>query len=142
VTRDPEASRLAARVLLLYAYDRTSARLLGRLAELHLEAARRLQTTETAAVEAHVEVERVSGSGADPDEVMLGLAGRLAAAAGRLRALTKARRQGLRREVERYELALDLRDPPKGRPHTLASGQQVQAVQWAGPDGIRHVEPP
>lgn len=140
--RDPEAGRLAARLLVLCAYDRASARLLARLAELHTEAARRLELTERSAVEAHAEAEKVSGSGRDPDEVMLELAGRLARASGRLRGLTKARRQALRRLVEKFEADLDYRDPPRGRSHTLASGREVPAVEWVAEDGIRHVEPP
>lgn len=141
MARDTEAGRLAARVLLLYAYDPTAARLLARTAELHLELCRTLQVASEQQTAASASLERVSGS-RDETERMLALVDRLGGAVGALRAAVKSRQQALRRVVDKYEELLDYRGPAKGRLRVLRSGRTVQAVQWVGPDDVRHVEPP
>jgi hypothetical protein len=108
-----------------------------------MEAVRRLAAVEAQAVAASGTgaAERVSGS-VDEAAKMLELAGQLGQAAGRSRRQVKARTEALRRLVRRYEEDLGLDDPAPGRWHRLASGREVIAVEWVGPEGVREVEPP
>ena len=141
MARDPRAARLAARLVVLYAADPTATELLARVAELHTDLVRRLAVAEHAAVEAAQAVDvKVTGSPADPDDVMAALAGRLHLLAGRWRRRRKAHLERLRRIVEALEADLDYADPVRGIRYTLASGRVVDAVQWVGPDEARHVE--
>jgi hypothetical protein len=140
VASDPAARRLAARLLLLYAYDPHAAEFLARVCELHIETVRRLTLVETEATAARATSERVSGT-TDEDAVMLELVAHLAELAALDRRRLKAHREALRRLVERYERDLQLREPVRGRRHTLASGIQVTAIEWVGPDDTRGIEP-
>jgi hypothetical protein len=138
--REPEAARLAARLIILYRTDPAQARLLARLAELHLELRLRLQMLEEQAVTDASDAERVTGSRPDPTEVVAAQAARLANAAGRLRRQRKNRTEQTRRLINAYEVDLNLRDPPRGHSTTLASGRQVPAVEWVDSAGHRQVE--
>jgi hypothetical protein len=140
VARDPTAGRLAARLLLLHAYDPTAAALIARACELHIEVVKRLAVTETEAVAARSATEKVTGT-TDEAQVMLDLAGHLADLAGADRRKLKAHVEALRRLVGRYERDLALAPPIRGRVHTLASGLQVTAIEWVGPDEVRGIEP-
>jgi hypothetical protein len=141
VARDALAGRLAARLYLLHALDPGAAAQLARIAELHLDACRRLAAAEQQETAGAATLERVSGS-RDEVAAMLELVGRLGRVAAGLRGAIKARRQGYRREIERWETALGYRDPPRGRRHRLASGQEVGAIEWVDGAGPRQVEPP
>ena len=129
--------------------DPTAEHLLGLLVGLDDELSRRLRAAEHTAVtlsaawSAEGTLERVSST-TDHDEAMLILVRGVAAWAAELRAIRKARHQGLRREIAKYRQALGY-DPPASaaRPPTVVdpgTGPRPIATQTSGPDNRRRIE--